>query len=70
MNELSARGVGTQVHYIPVSDQPYYQNLYGVQNLPGAHRFYDRVLALPLYCGLADQDVEDVIVAVRDVLLS
>ncbi len=69
MNELSARGVGTQVHYIPVSNQPYYRNLYGVQNLPGACRFYERVLALPLYCGLSDQDIEDVIEAVWDVLL-
>ncbi|WP_417841903.1 aminotransferase class I/II-fold pyridoxal phosphate-dependent enzyme [Terasakiella sp.] len=68
MNELSARGVGTQVHYIPVSDQPYYQNLYGVQNLPGARQFYERVLALPLYCGLSDSDVEDILEAVRDVL--
>lgn len=68
MNELSARGVGTQVHYIPVSNQPYYQKLYGVQNLPGARQFYERVLALPLYCGLSDLDVEDILEAVRDVL--
>jgi UDP-4-amino-4,6-dideoxy-N-acetyl-beta-L-altrosamine transaminase len=70
MTDLSARAVGTQVHYIPVCDQPYYTDLYGPQDMPGAHRFYDRVLALPLYCGLGDDDVEDVISAVCDVLFS
>jgi UDP-4-amino-4,6-dideoxy-N-acetyl-beta-L-altrosamine transaminase len=65
--ELLAKGVGTQVHYIPVPWQPYYVALYGKPNLPGAKSFYERVLALPLYSSLSDGDVDDVIEAVKAV---
>lgn len=67
MKELLARGVGTQVHYIPVSQQPYYERLYGVQELPGARAFYEHVLALPYYVGLSDEEVQDIIQAFKDV---
>lgn len=67
MKELLARHVGTQVHYIPVSQQPYYQQLYGVQEMPGASSFYEHVLALPYYVGLSDEEIQEVIQAVKDV---
>lgn len=57
MRVLAAQGVGTQVHYIPVHRQPYYERLYGRQDLPGAMRFYERELSLPLFPGMADADV-------------
>ena len=38
--------IGTQVHYIPVHTQPYYEGLYGAQDLKGAARYYDRILSL------------------------
>ncbi|SCA57881.1 DegT/DnrJ/EryC1/StrS aminotransferase [Candidatus Terasakiella magnetica] len=66
---LMEKGVGTQVHYIPVANQPYYVELYGEPNLPGAQLFYERVLALPLYSSLSEAEVNEVISAVKDVLL-
>ncbi len=66
--ELIEKGVGTQVHYIPVSSQPYYKNLYGNTDLPGAQRFYERVLALPFYTSLTEQEAEDVILKIKEVL--
>jgi dTDP-4-amino-4,6-dideoxygalactose transaminase len=66
--QLLDKGVGTQVHYIPVAAQPYYLDLYGEQDLPGAHSFYDQVLALPYYSSLTDEEVEEVIQAVKSVL--
>ena len=65
---LRARGVGTQVHYIPVHRQPYYRGLYGDLDLPGAETWYARCLSLPLYPGMADGDVAKVADALRDVL--
>ncbi|ODT85157.1 UDP-4-amino-4,6-dideoxy-N-acetyl-beta-L-altrosamine transaminase [Phenylobacterium sp. SCN 70-31] len=65
---LKAKGVGTQVHYIPVHRQPYYRNLYGPLDLPGAEAWYARCLSLPLYPGMADDDVGRVAEALRDVL--
>jgi dTDP-4-amino-4,6-dideoxygalactose transaminase len=60
---LRARGVGTQVHYIPVHRQPYYSGRYGVAELPGADAWYARCLSLPLYPGMQDQDVDRVVEA-------
>lgn len=60
MSKLIENGVGTQVHYIPVHTQPYYRNLYGNINLPGAEEFYSRTLSLPLYPSMTDDDVAHV----------
>jgi dTDP-4-amino-4,6-dideoxygalactose transaminase len=57
---LRARGVGSQVHYIPVHSQPYYADRYGPLSLPGADAWYARCLSLPLYPGMADGDVATV----------
>ena len=65
---LKARGVGTQVHYIPVHRQPYYANRYGALHLPGAEAWYARCLSLPLYPGMADEDVDRVVGALVEVL--
>ena len=65
---LRARGVGTQVHYIPVHTQPYYRERYGELELPGASAWYERCLSLPLYPGMADDDVDRVVAALADVL--
>ncbi len=68
MEGLRARGVGSQVHYIPVHQQPYYVDRYGEQQLPGAQAYYDRCLSLPLYPGMADSDVDRVVEALGAVL--
>jgi UDP-4-amino-4,6-dideoxy-N-acetyl-beta-L-altrosamine transaminase len=65
---LRARGVGTQVHYIPVHSQPYYRERYGDLALPGAQAWYDRCLSLPLYPDLTEADVERVARALAEVL--
>ena len=64
--ELKARGIGSQVHYIPVHQQPYYVERYGALTLPGAQRWYDRCLTLPLYPGMADADKAQVMVVRQD----
>ena len=68
VDDLKARGVGTQVHYIPVHTQPYYRDRYGPMDLPGAQEWYRTCLSLPLYPGMADEDVDRVIAALSEVL--
>jgi len=68
VDALKARGVGSQVHYIPVHRQPYYRGRYGELSLPGAEAWYARCLSLPLYPGMADSDVEKVASALKDAL--
>jgi UDP-4-amino-4,6-dideoxy-N-acetyl-beta-L-altrosamine transaminase len=65
---LTSRGIGSQVHYIPVHRQPYYHERYGDLNLPGAESWYDRCLSLPLYPGMQDDDVGRVVTALGEAL--
>jgi UDP-4-amino-4,6-dideoxy-N-acetyl-beta-L-altrosamine transaminase len=68
MNALRARGIGTQVHYIPVPSQPWYRARYGDQTLPGAASYYAHTLSLPLFAGMLDADPARVIEALEAVL--
>jgi UDP-4-amino-4,6-dideoxy-N-acetyl-beta-L-altrosamine transaminase len=65
MNGLRERGIGSQVHYIPVHTQKIYD---GDGAFPGATGWYERCLSLPLYVGMEDEDVHRVIRALGDVL--
>jgi perosamine synthetase len=67
MTELRQRGIGTQVHYIPLYRQPFHRGLGRLQDFPGAERYYDGCLSLPLYAGLTDADAARVVSAVREV---
>jgi dTDP-4-amino-4,6-dideoxygalactose transaminase len=60
MAALKAKGIGSQVHYIPVHRQPYYATRYGALDLPGADAWYARCLSLPLFPAMADTDVDRV----------
>ena len=68
MEALRRRGVGSQVHYIPVHRQPYYADRYGALDLPGAEAWYDRCLTLPLYPTMQDADVDRVAGALAEAL--
>lgn len=66
---LRAENIGVNVHYIPVHLHPYYRDRFGYQRgaYPVAEAAYDRLISLPMYHGMSDQDVEDVVAAVRKV---
>lgn len=67
---LLSRKIGVNVHYIPVHRLPYYQeNGFKNIHLPHAEELYDHIITLPLFPGMTDQDVEDVIHAVKEVVL-
>jgi dTDP-4-amino-4,6-dideoxygalactose transaminase len=68
MRALMAAGVGTQVHYLPVHLQPYYQQRYGRRHLPGAERYYTRCLSLPLFPAMSDADVDRVVAALANIV--
>jgi UDP-4-amino-4,6-dideoxy-N-acetyl-beta-L-altrosamine transaminase len=68
MTRLRERGIGSQVHYIPVHRQPYYRARYGALELPGAEAWYARCLSLPLFPGMADGDVGRVVEALSEAL--
>ena len=63
---LAAENICCNVHYIPVYWHPYYEKLgYKKGICPHAEKLYTEMMSLPLYYGLTDKDVEDVITAVK-----
>lgn len=66
---LRAKGVGVNLHYIPVHTQPYYQRLgFKRGEYPNAEAYYSDAISLPLYSGLADQEQDQVVVALMEAL--
>lgn len=70
IEELRLRNIGTSVHFIPLHLHPYYRDTYALtpDAFPVATREYQRALSLPIYSAMSDQDVTDVIEAVKDVV--
>ncbi|MEJ5338864.1 MAG: UDP-4-amino-4,6-dideoxy-N-acetyl-beta-L-altrosamine transaminase, partial [Aquificaceae bacterium] len=68
--KLRAQGIGAQVHYIPVYWHPFMEGLGYRRGLcPVAEDFYERVMSLPLYPALREEELEWVVEKVILVLL-
>lgn len=66
---MSAENVQCQVHYVPVYWFPYYRKMGYEKGLcPNAEKVYEGIMSIPLYPKMTDQDVEDVIHAVKKVV--
>ncbi|WP_244600057.1 UDP-4-amino-4,6-dideoxy-N-acetyl-beta-L-altrosamine transaminase [Blastochloris tepida] len=65
MAALRREAIGTQVHYIPVHEQPYYRDRYGPRRLAGADAYYARCLSLPFFPQMTDDDVARVAAALK-----
>jgi perosamine synthetase len=67
---LRAENIGVNVHYIPVHLHPYYRDRFGYRGgeYPVGEAAYEQLVSLPMFHGMTDQDVEDVMAAVRKVL--
>ncbi|TWU15122.1 UDP-4-amino-4,6-dideoxy-N-acetyl-beta-L-altrosamine transaminase [Allorhodopirellula heiligendammensis] len=67
MESLAGTGIGTQVHYYPVSLQPFYADRYGhtAAQFPGAMNHYERALSIPVFPAMTDGEVKQVISSIR-----
>lgn len=57
MQFLKDRGVGTQVHYIPVPMMPYYAKNHDVNDVPRSLQYYRQAISLPCFPLMTDEDV-------------
>ncbi len=66
---LRAENIGVNVHYIPVHCHPYYRDSFGYRGgeYPVAEDAYERLISLPMFHAMSDEDVQDVIHAVGKV---
>lgn len=64
---ISARGIGVNVHYIPMAMLTLFKNRgYDIADYPKTYELYANEITLPLYNGLSDESIAEVIQAVRD----
>ncbi len=69
---LRAENIGVNVHYIPAHLHSYYRNKFGTAKglYPVAESAYEKILTLPLYPSMSDEDSTDVIKAVKKVVIN
>jgi perosamine synthetase len=67
---LRAENIGVNVHYIPVHLHPYYRDRFGYKGgeFPAAEAAYETLLSLPMFHGMSDEDVKDVVRAMEKVV--
>ena len=68
-DELREKGIGVNVHYIPVHTQPYYQALgFEVGDFPEAEAYYQEAISLPMFHSMTQTQQNEVIAVLTHVL--
>ena len=67
---LRAENIGVSVHYMPIHLHPFYKSNFGYKkgDYPKAEGYYDRAITLPIFAKMSNEDVQDVIGAVKQVV--
>ena len=70
MEELRRRQIGASVHFIPLHQQPFYARRYGYRanDFPVAETEYPRLVSLPIYSRMSEDDVGAVVAAVTEIV--
>ena len=69
MKSLAEQGVGSQVHYIPVVCQPYYQDIgYDIEHYPFTKKYYQNTLSIPLFYGLSNGQQQMIVSSIINLL--
>lgn len=67
---LREKGIGVNVHYIPVHTQPYYENLGFKQgDFPEAESYYASAISLPMYPDLTQMQIEYIYQTLKEILV-
>jgi len=70
LGAMTANNIGVGVHYLSIPEHPYYQETFGwkPEDYPEAMRIGRQTVSLPLSAKLTDEDVDDVIMAVKSII--
>ncbi|MEO7319545.1 MAG: DegT/DnrJ/EryC1/StrS family aminotransferase [Chthoniobacteraceae bacterium] len=70
LDAMTAWKIGVGVHYLSIAEHPFYQETFGWKSddYPNARKIGQQTVSLPLSPRLSDEDVQDVIDAVRGIL--
>ena len=63
IEEMTKRGVGASVHFIPLYRQPYYRDKYGwrLSEFPASEWVFGRTVSLPIYPSMTEEEISGVI---------
>ncbi len=65
---LNAKRIYPQVHYIPITMQPYYKKMgYDPADTPNAAAYYEKCISLPIFYGLGPEEQEFVIKTLKEI---
>ena len=69
ITKLNSCGIGTSVHWRPLHLHPYYQNEFGwnASDFPVATREWERLISLPLFPGMQEDQMEYVVKHVAEI---
>jgi len=69
---MTAENIGVGVHYLSIPEHPYYKETFGwnIKDFPNAYTIGQQTVSLPLSAKLSNEDVQDVIRAVKKILLN
>ena len=69
-SELRGKGIGVNVHYIPVHTQPYYQKLGFKQgDFPEAEAYYAEAISIPVFFGMTFEEQDEVVAILKEILV-
>ncbi|MFH2021077.1 MAG: UDP-4-amino-4,6-dideoxy-N-acetyl-beta-L-altrosamine transaminase [archaeon] len=68
-NGMRTRGIGVNVHYIPIYQFSYYKKLKINKNdFPNTNDVFSRIVTLPLYPGMGEREIDKVVMATKECL--
>jgi UDP-4-amino-4,6-dideoxy-N-acetyl-beta-L-altrosamine transaminase len=68
--ELRDKGIGVNLHYIPVHIHPYYRSMgFKLGDFPEAEKYYSEAISIPIFHGLKDDQQNTVIRAITEVIV-
>lgn len=67
--QLRERGIGVNLHYIPVHTQPYYQNMgFQIGDFPAAEAYYEEAISLPMFHVMTRLQQDEVVSSLKAIL--
>ena len=66
---LRDKGIGVNLHYIPVHTQPYYEKMgFSEGDFPESERYYREAISLPMFHAMSEEQQDTVVQVLTDVL--
>ena len=67
-SELRRRGIGVNLHYIPVYRHPYFEKFdFDYSNFPNSEEYYSSAISIPMYPSLSKSELSYVVNNIEDI---